>query len=340
MEQRTVELIKTLSIQTTSYKTKKMNKYIMKEVSKIPNTKVFKDNGNIYITKGEADTYPCIVAHTDTVHDMYKNFHIFKLDDILFSINGDTLERVGIGGDDKVGIHIALEVLRTVNVCKVAFFRDEEVGCVGSQAAKMDFFDDAEFVLQCDRQGYDDFVNNIFGCQLYGDDFSSGIADTLHKYGKKETSGGLTDVYQLVQNGLNVAVANMSCGYYDPHSDNEYVSITDINNTLDMVLEIFEQMSGTVWTTEDKDRYLTGHSLRSYQWSYNDDDRFDEFDRFENEVEGVDCPCCMNQTDYDMYVYDYWCYECDAYVEEIKEKIIDEETSKRISYTIDDINKL
>jgi len=338
MEQRTVELIKTLSIQTTSYKTKKMNKHIMAEVSKIPNTKIFKDNGNLYITKGDADTYPCIVAHTDTVHDMYKNFHIFKLDDILFSINGDTLERVGIGGDDKVGIHIALEVLRTVDVCKVAFFRDEEVGCVGSQAAKMDFFGDVEFVLQCDRQGYDDFVNNIFGCQLYDDNFSDRIAPILHKYGKAETSGGLTDVYQLVQNGLGVAVANMSCGYYDPHSDNEYVSITDITNTLDMVLEIFDSMSGTVWTTDDKDRYLSGSSLQSYQWG-SVGGRFDEWDdvdlekRFNGLAEPIDCPCCMNQTDYDEYVFDHYCYECDEYVEEIKIRIIDEHT-KSTSYKI------
>lgn len=28
------------------------------------------ENGNIYVIKGNADLYPCIVAHMDTVHDI------------------------------------------------------------------------------------------------------------------------------------------------------------------------------------------------------------------------------------------------------------------------------
>jgi hypothetical protein len=305
MEQRTIELIKTLSVQTTSYNTKKMNRFIISELSKVKDVDIYQRDGNIYVTKGVADTYPCIVSHTDTVHDIVKNFNIFKLDDKLFSIDGDTMERVGIGGDDKVGVYIALQVIKTLDVCKAAFFRDEEVGCVGSKEADMQFFDNTEFVLQCDRKGYGDFVTNIFGCQLVSDDFSLAISDTLKKFGKKESSGGLTDVYQLVQNGINVSVANMSCGYYKPHTDDEYVVISEVNKTLDLVLDIFKVCSGHVWDINDQNRYLTGQDLNEYQysWSYNDDDELD-FDK--------KCSC-GDYLDYDDTEDALYCWTCEDY---------------------------
>ena len=107
---------------------------------------------------------------------------------------------------------------------KWLFSRDEEGSCLGSTEADMNFFNDCEFILQCDREGYEDFVNNIYGCKLYSDEFSELISPTLEKYGRKEGDGMMTDVYQLVENGLDIqggssfdlCVANMSCGYYDP----------------------------------------------------------------------------------------------------------------------------
>lgn len=315
MEQRTVDLIKTLSVQTTTYNTKKMNRFILSELYKIKDIKVKVHKGNIYATKGKADTYPCIVSHTDTVHDIVKNFNIFKLDDTLFSICGDSMQRVGIGGDDKVGVYIALQVIKKVDVCKVAFFKDEEIGCAGSQDADMKFFDDVEFVLQCDRQGYKDFVSDIFGCQLISEDFSTIISETLHKFGRKETSGGLTDVYQLVQNGINVSVANMSCGYYDPHTDNEFVVISEVNDTLDMVLDILSVAAGEVWEVDDKGRYLKGSNLTSNDWSFHDDKSDQEMiDRFSNDIPSADCIKCDERMFYDDYEESHYCWSCDEYI--------------------------
>ena len=113
----------TLAIQTKTHNTVAMNKFILAELAKMDGVITKVDNGNIYATKGESKTYPCIAAHTDTVHDIVENFHIFHLDDVLFSLDTKTMERCGIGGDDKVGVFIALEVIKTLDVCKVAFFQ-------------------------------------------------------------------------------------------------------------------------------------------------------------------------------------------------------------------------
>ena len=38
----------------------------------------------------------------------------------------------GIGGDDRCGVWMILQILRTAN-CHVLFCEDEEVGCVGAK---------------------------------------------------------------------------------------------------------------------------------------------------------------------------------------------------------------
>ena len=56
-------------------------------------------------------------------------------------------------------------------VIKLAFFVDEEIGCVGSSNANMKFFDDVSFVLQADRQGYEDVAVDIYGIEMFGGEF-------------------------------------------------------------------------------------------------------------------------------------------------------------------------
>ena len=324
MNNKNKELIKTLQVQTTSYNDANMIKFIKEEVSKIKGCKLFNDKGNLYITKGKAKTYPSIVAHMDTVHDLVPNFNIFELNGYLFSIDGSTMERVGIGGDDKVGVYIALEVLRKFDICKIAFFRDEEMGCLGSSEAKMSFFDNSEFILQCDRQGYGDFVNEIYGVPLYTEEFSETINSVLKKYGRKEVSGGMTDVYQLAKNGLPLCTANMSCGYYDPHSDNEFVDIEEVENTKEMVFELFNILKGNVWGKEvykyvpytyypkNKDSELDNYIFGGGENEYYDDSPFFKHD--------VECPMCHSiSMEKDIWNDLSYCFNCEEYID-IKHK--------------------
>lgn len=152
------------------------------------------------------------------------------------------MRQVGIGGDDKVGIFIALEALREAQFIKIAFFVDEEVGCDGSKAADMKFFDDVGFVLQCDRRGYGDFITNASGTELCGKNFTNAIKEQMRYYGMKKQDGMMTDVMQLKRNGLKVACANMSCGYYRPHMDDETICIHEVFDTMFFVLDIIKNV--------------------------------------------------------------------------------------------------
>ena len=260
----------TLSIQTTSGKEDKMIAYIKQFVSKyVPDAVVKVKNRNVYVTKGQADYYPCIVAHTDTVHDMYQDFGVYDRDGVLFAFSNDVEQQVGIGGDDKVGVWIGLAMLLYKDVVKCAFFHSEEVGCIGSSAADMSFFKDVGYCFQSDRRGNRDFVRDIYGVQLFSEDFSLAISDTLHKCGYKETSGALTDVYQLKLNGLEVCVANMSSGYYSPHTDKEVVDVADAMNCLDLISNLIDVLGCNLYKHKAKRKNISFKNKKSkYNWDY------------------------------------------------------------------------
>lgn len=234
-----------LSIQSESYNQWRMFAYIIRQVSVLKDTEYYVSDGNIYITKGHSDTYPCVVAHMDTVHDIVEDLTPIEIDGKITGFNRVTMEQVGIGGDDKVGVYIALQCLKLFDNIKVAFFCDEEVGCIGSYNADMVFFSDCRYVLQCDRRGNSDFIINGANVELSSEEFQWAIEPYVTGHGYDFAYGSITDVVALKESGLNVCVANMSCGYYNPHSDTEYVDIADVENCLSLVISIISCITDT-----------------------------------------------------------------------------------------------
>lgn len=64
-------------------------------------------------------------------------------------------------------------------------------------------------------------------------------------FGYKETDGLMTDIEQLKEQGLNVSCVNLSCGYYEPHTDNEYTSKKDLLNCLRFIEHIITNCKKT-----------------------------------------------------------------------------------------------
>jgi putative aminopeptidase FrvX len=318
MNNKLEKLKEVLSVQSASYEQWRMFAYIIRQVYEYD---FYVDDGNIYIEKGFADTKPCIVAHMDTVHDITEDLSILEVDGKLTGFNRVKMTQTGIGGDDKVGIFIALECLHHFDNIKVAFFRDEEVGCDGSGVADMRFFDNCTFVLQCDRRGNGDFITNASGTELSSSRFQKSIKSTIKKYGYSFANGMMTDVMTLKQNGLGVSCANISCGYYNPHCKNEYVVVKDVMNCLDLVMEIM-----TNFGTETFEHKYTPSWSSDYSWSgysYNKDnektetkflDTFDESPTWRSLKDTMvdSCPCCnvTARLDFDDYYQTHLCKDC------------------------------
>lgn len=236
-----MELLKQLyNISAPSNKEDAMREFIMGYVGE--KAKLTTDKaGNVYITKGDAVNYPCIVAHMDEVHKKHtRNFRLIEADDIIMGYDVKECDNTGIGADDKNGIWVALRCLERFPIIKVAFFVGEEIGCVGSRSADMDFFNDVRFVLQCDRKGSGDFITNAGGVELCSDEFAKVVNPTV--WGYKKESGLQTDVMALKQRGLEVSCCNISCGYYEAHTKREYTIFSELQHCLDFVCHIIEDL--------------------------------------------------------------------------------------------------
>lgn len=251
------------AVQATSSDDTDINKYVIELLSTIKGVKVSRDPfGNIYAIKGSGPKgYKCIVSHTDTVHSMEQNRKLFVHDGVLFAMaNNDAeskynraysqIKQVGIGGDDKAGIYTCIKAMQDFDNIKSVFFRFEETGCRGSNASNIKFFDDCNFVVQCDRKGATDFITYTNGIMIASEEFKSSMESINKKYGFSSAQGTSTDVGALKRRGLPVSACNISSGYYDPHSDKETINMKDLDNTYNMVSEMFSVYGETRFNHE------------------------------------------------------------------------------------------
>lgn len=237
-----MELLKQLfCIHSKSGKEGKIRKFIWNWVRQtVPDAKIECDKpGNLYITKGKSMTYPCIVAHMDQVQERHsKDFMAYEAEDIIIGFSPKHKEQQGLGADDKCGLWIGLNCLQKFDCLKLAFFVGEEVGCKGSGKANMAFFDDCRFVIEPDRKGSEDLITQIGWTPLCSDDFLKDIG--FKKFGYKETEGMMTDIEALKDNGLMLSCINVSCGYYRPHTNEEFVYKPALLNCLAFVEHIIK----------------------------------------------------------------------------------------------------
>ena len=148
------------------------------------------------------------------------------------------------------------------------------------------------------------------------------------KYGRTTCSGGLTDVLQIANNTL-VQTANINCGYYFPHTDNEVVSIEDATETLDFVLEVFDTVGYQelrVDKRENKYNYAYSRSNKYYTSAY--DTYWDDWNGYpatksDTKTKDVEpkyiqtCTagnCSESNLVYDTYTDAWYCYHCDKYL--------------------------
>ena len=233
-------LLKLYAISSKSGKEDQIKSFLLDSMADLPLSIETDGIGNIFITKGVAESYPCFAAHLDEIHAPCEREVIVEGDKIY---TVDRLwNRVGCGADDKNGLWVIMNLLRSVPVMKAALFVQEErdgalAGCRGAGYCDMSFFDDAMYVLECDRKGASDVVSvGKGGTHLCEPDFIP--QDLLQKYGYEMVRGGKTDVVELKMRGLEIPVCNISCGYYDAHKNSEYTLFSQLRNCLNFVLEI------------------------------------------------------------------------------------------------------
>lgn len=234
-------LKKLYAIHSPSGKEDKMIKFLISYIKSLPgDIKLGRDSyGNLYAWKGESDFFPCIVSHADQVQKTHsRDFRAIETRDIIFGYSAKNHQIEGPGCDDKNGIFIALEALKKYDCLKVVFFREEETGCQGSSHAEMSFFDNCRLVIQCDRRGNSDLITSIGCTDLCSERFIQDIDPERFNY--ITAVGMMTDVETLKEKGLSISAINLSCGYYNPHTDEEVTVKRDLEKCWKLVQHIIE----------------------------------------------------------------------------------------------------
>lgn len=247
MKQNYELLKKVLSVPTKTFKEDQMIQFLSEWLVEHDITHFIDDMGNIYATKQTDDVeyFPCVVAHTDTVHNL-DSINIVEMElpneqgELKLGLKAfnDLNFPTGIGGDDKCGVYICLEMLKQLPNVKAAFFVAEETGCHGSKNADKNFFSNVGYVLQFDAPGNSMVSEYCMGTKLFDKESEffekcdKVLTEGFNKRNKYE-SHPYTDVYAL-KNQFDFSCINFATGYYNYHSKNEYVIIEDVFNSLEI----------------------------------------------------------------------------------------------------------
>lgn len=246
-----------LHIETCSGDETMMRDFIIEHCQKSGFNVSMDDAGNIYVIKGKADSFPCYVAHMDTVHAISGDgIALVSLGDNVTGFNPVTMRQTGVGGDDKCGVYCSLRCLDELPACKSVFFSDEETGCHGSGACDLSFFTDCRFIVSADRRGNDDFVTHISG-ELSSKQFLTDVKPILKRFGFKHSTGAMADVMELRNRDIGISVANISAGYYNPHEDAEFVNLPDLENGLSLMLAMGKEMKAVYPFKREKVKQTT-----------------------------------------------------------------------------------
>ena len=150
-----------------------------------------------------------LVAHMDTVHK--------EVCREIINNNGKLSSPQGIGGDDRCGVYMIMNVIKELH-CPVLLTEDEEVGCIGAHMfAKSEYIADlgVNYMIEFDRRGSNDAV-------FYSCDNKNFKAFVEENSPLKEVQGSYSDI-SVLMSAAKLAGVNISCGYYNAHTRDEYV---------------------------------------------------------------------------------------------------------------------
>ncbi len=186
------------------------------------------DNGYNPINKkgflyAEGNIPVLLVAHLDTVHNDIPSIICFS-EDMRYVMSPQ-----GIGGDDRCGVYMILELIRDFK-CHVLFCEDEECGGRGANKfTESKIKPKVNYIIEMDRRGSNDAV--FYKCD------NPEFTEFVLSFGFSENHGSFTDI-SVVAPYLKTAAVNISAGYYNEHRQYEYIDMLAVENNIRRIGEM------------------------------------------------------------------------------------------------------
>ena len=189
----------------------------------------------IYCTcEGSKEKRVMLTAHIDTVQDKRGAKVIFvnknKKDGKHY-----LWSPYGIGGDDRCGIYAIFEIVSQGYRPTLLFCDKEESGGDGSiEFAKVyNGICNPNCILELDRKGNNELV-------FYEEDNEEWQEFLIDLTGWEKSTGSFSDICNLYD--LGCASVNLSIGYYNQHTKDEYVIWEDLENSIEIVKLIIDNI--------------------------------------------------------------------------------------------------
>jgi len=235
------QFIELLNIHGTSGNEEPVRDYLKPILTELMDNVKVDDYGNLLADKKCGDGNGATVllsAHMDTVKGVLADRELIETEDGIIMSNKGAL-----GADDRGGIAIILTVLRNLNKLnfnghiKVSFSREEEIGCVGASKIDPDWYaNDTDLAIVVDRRGNRDIVVGC-GMAFCSDSVGYFMEDVSKMVDMdwKAVEGGISDAMVFAEHGINSI--NLSAGYMNEHTVNEYASLKDMGDTVRLILQ-------------------------------------------------------------------------------------------------------
>ena len=217
----------------------------------VPEADVQMDSwGNLYVVKGEGFNgskvqefkgYPTLACHLDQVQEVHSDdFCVKEKNGTLYGWSEANQQREGLGADDKNGVWICLRCLEECPHLKVFMAVGEEKSCIGSNRADMSFFSDSLYVLEPDCKGGEEIHTNLKDIPCASGEFGQALLEANSQLPTVNcqftiTPGKGSDIFALTLNGIGVSCANIPAGYHNPHKDDEYTVISELEHAFAFV---------------------------------------------------------------------------------------------------------
>lgn len=259
---------------------------------------------------------PIFVSHADTVIGSDINYGAPLLE------KDGKLSRPGLvlGADDRAGVNLILNHKHKINFI---ITKDEEIGCLGAKelSKNTEFVKDVTdggFFIELDRKGNDNIIGNVHGyCE-------KGVTELLQTVltSYRDVWGVLTDIdaWTDIRQGVNLSV-----GYYNAHSSNEYLNIAEWEFLDSKIEELAELDCSEFKKTYEKPKTYytgntryTGYNRYDYGYGWSGYSSWGDYESYYDshsvkETKYVECDFC-HETDGLMYEYQGYnvCQACAA----------------------------
>jgi len=216
--------------------TKAVDDFCAQYLDSIPGMTIDKE-GNRILQVGSLTDHPVLwSSHTDTVHRTAGTQKVIYGGGLL-SLH-ETSQSSCLGADCTVGVWLMVNMIRRNVPGLYIFHASEEVGGLGSSyIAKHtpELLHGIQYAIAFDRRGTTSVITHQ-GSRCASDAFGSALAAQLGKPFTLDTGGTFTDTANYTH--IVPECTNISVGYYNAHTSNEYLDVSFAAHLLERLCQL------------------------------------------------------------------------------------------------------